>query len=189
MTKKSIRSSLRKLETNNDRRLQIVRSYLSKHGIKVKEWYPHYTSKDDHPDPSQRYITYFANIESNSVCIPVPVDDYSFYLAMHEIGHIVKGEGYWSHKMEYYAEQWALAKCIKYGYYSEKFEAEAKEYVLCHMCNDVLLYGYDAEKVSKRMLEWVKMTPKKLRNRAVKYAKNIVEMEEEAPLFSAALFI
>lgn len=189
MTKKSIKSSLRKLETSNDHRLQVVRYYLDKHGIRVKEWYPHYSSMDDHPDPNQRYIIYFAHFESNSVSIPVPVDDYSFYLAMHEIGHIVTGDGYWSHKMEYKAEQWALAKCIKYGYYHKAFEKEAKEYVLYHMCNDVLLYGYNADKISQRMLDWVKMTPRKIRNRAIKYAQNIVHMEEEAPLLSAVLTI
>lgn len=189
MMKKSIKSSLRKLENSNDRRLEIVRYYLNEHGIRVKEWYPHYNANDNDPDPFKRYVTYWADFHNHAVCIPVPVDDYSFYLAMHEIGHIVKGDGYWSHKIEYTAEQWALAKCIKYGYYHKAFEREAINYVLYHMCNDILLYGYNADKVSKRMLEWVKMTPRKLRNRAVKYAQNIVHMEEEAPLISASLVL
>lgn len=184
---KSTKNTLQRLTRNNDRRLAIVRYYLNKHGIRVKEWYPHYSANDNHPDPNKRCVTYWADFHNHAVCIPVPVDDYSFYLAMHEIGHIVKGDGYWSHKIEYTAEQWALAKCIKYKMYSKKFETEAKRYVRYHIYNDVAFHGYPTKNISNRILKWLNLTPSKIAHSAAKYVRNIMHIEEEAPFITASL--
>jgi hypothetical protein len=168
---KSTKNTLQRLTRNNDRRLAIVRYYLNKHGIRVKEWYPHYSANDNHPDPNKRCVTYWADFHNHAVCIPVPVDDYSFYLAMHEIGHIVKGDGYWSHKIEYTAEQWALAK----------------RYVRYHIYNDVAFHGYPTKNISNRILKWLNLTPSKIAHSAAKYVRNIMHIEEEAPFITASL--
>ena len=184
---KSTKNTLQRLTRNNDRRLQVVRYYLNKHGIRVKQWYPNYDANDNHPDPNKRCVTYWADYHNHAVCIPVPVDDYSFYLAMHEIGHLVKGDGYWSHKIEYTAEQWALAKCITYGMYDKKFEIEAKRYVRYHIYNDVVFHGYPTKKISNRILKWLNLTPSKIAHSAAKYVRNIMHIDEEAPLIVASL--
>lgn len=160
--KKSTKNLLRSLETKQDRRLAIVRKYLQRYNIRVGEWYPHWQSKK-HP------ITYQACFETRRVFIPIPVDNYSFYICMHEIGHIVTGESWYGWQQEWKAEQWSLKKCIQYGYYRKWYEDEAKRYVLRVMYEDIIFRGFNINATPIRVMRWMGRDEKRVRSGAIRW--------------------
>tara|TARA_R110000868_G_scaffold195997_2_gene441801 strand:+ start:483 stop:977 length:495 start_codon:yes stop_codon:yes gene_type:complete len=145
--------------------MMLVRKYLDHYGIRVGKWYPHWTeAKPDQP------ITYEACFDTHRVFIPVPVDDYSFYVCMHEIGHLVTGTSNYAYQQEWKAEQWSLKKCRQYGYYTKKLEKEAKAYVLRHLYEDMILRGYDVSKVPQKVMNWMDRDVKRVTHGAVRWA-------------------
>lgn len=158
--------NLQKKEDQKTKLMQIVRQHLDRYDIKVVRWLP-YTEKEQ--------VIYYACMETNRVWIPKPVDVYSFYICMHEIGHIVTGPRRYAHLQEINAEQYAIRKLKQYGLKHRDIIPEAKEYVIRSVCEDIIWRGLKPENVHTRVKRWVKMTPKKFRARAVEVVTSIIE--------------
>lgn len=146
--------------------LDIVRKYLDRHGITVRKWMPYNDRRS-----SFRNVVYEAYFDAHQVSIPIPIDRYSFYVCMHEIGHLVRGDRMYGYVMEYVAERWAIDKCIKYGYYTKEIEKKAKQYVYQAMLEDIVFRVLDPDKVREDILDWTGYSRKRLRSDSVKFAK------------------
>ncbi len=157
--------------------MQIVRYYLNKHGIRVLKWMP-YQGRI----PSQK-VVYEAYYDLHAVRIPLPVDRYSFYVCMHEIGHIVKGSRRMGYHMEYVAEQWALAKCRKYGYYTKQLEHGAKQYVYTNLIEDVVFRCLHPDHVKSVVVDWLECSEEKIRRDALRVGKKLLKRRYVVPWY------
>lgn len=151
MKKSSIKSSLKKLEKSDDPRLALVRKYLKQCNARVGEWYDHYLDESGQPAD----MTYYACLETRRVFIPVPVDNYSLYICLHEIGHIATGSYQYAYLQEYHAETWALDKLRKHGYYRKGFEKQARKYVLNTLYEDICLRFCKLDTIPLRIQRWL----------------------------------
>lgn len=155
--------------------LNIVRDHLDYHMIRVRKWLPYNGRR------TSRDVVYEAFIDHGQVNIPVPTDRYSFYVCMHEIGHIVKGERNFAYMQEYVAEQYAIAKCMKYGYLTKEIEDSAKRYVFEHMVQDCVVRVLPIDLFSKAALKWTGRTEEQLRRRSLQLAKRLYKDSDEVP--------
>jgi hypothetical protein len=137
-----------------------LREQLKLTKVRVRRW------KDWDP-----YTVYEAFIDARSVIIPKPVCDWSFLVALHEIGHISTGERLYGYLQEYNAEQWAIKRAKTYGIESKSYVADAKRYVRKHLLEDLAYTTLPLEKVSKRVLEWLGDDIEKLKKRVEKEKK------------------
>ena len=164
-----------RLKKADKKMLDIVRDHLDYHMIKVRKWLPYNGRR------TSRDVVYEAFIDVNQVSIPIPTDRYSFYVCMHEIGHIVKGERNYAYMQEYVAEQYAIAKCIKHGYYTKEIGESAKRYVYEHMVQDCVIRVLPIDSISKAALSWTGRTEEQLRRRALRLAKLLYKHSDEVP--------
>lgn len=155
--------------------LNIVRDHLDYHMIRVRKWLPYNGRR------TSRDVVYEAFIDHGQVSIPVPTDRYSFYVCMHEIGHIVKGERNFAYMQEYVAEQYAIAKCMKHGYLTKEIEDSAKRYVFEHMVQDCVVRVLPIDSFSKVVLKWTGRTEEQLRRRSLQLAKRLYKDSDEVP--------
>jgi len=164
-----------RLKKADKRMLDIVRDHLDYHMIKVRKWLPYNGRR------TSRDVVYEAFIDAYQVSIPIPTDRYSFYVCMHEIGHIVKGERDYAYMQEYVAEQYAIAKCIKHGYYTKEIGESAKRYVYEHMVQDCVIRVLPIDRISKAALSWTGRTEEQLRRRSLQLAKRLYKDSDEVP--------
>ena len=155
--------------------LNVVRDHLDYHMIRVRKWLPYNGRR------TSRNVVYEAFIDHGQVNIPVPTDRYSFYVCMHEIGHIVKGERNFAYMQEYVAEQYAIAKCMKHGYLTKEIEDSAKRYVFEHMVQDCVVRVLPIDSFSKAALKWTGRTEEQLRRRSLQLAKRLYKDSDEVP--------
>ena len=157
--------------------MQIVLHYLNKHNIRVRKWMPYNGRK-----PGEK-VVYEAFFETEQVTIPVPIDKYSFYVCMHEIGHIVKGYRRLGYHMEYVAEQWAIAKCKKHGYYTKQIEQGAKYYVYCNLIEDVVFRCLHPEDVKQEVMDWIGCDVERIRKDALRVGKKLLKKRIAVPSY------
>lgn len=125
--------------------LKHVREQLQITNTRVRKW----AEWDDD------YV-YEAFSETRSVIIPKPFDDWSFLVALHEIGHISTGERRYSYLQEYNAEKWAIRRAKEsYGIYDEKYVEDAKYYVKKHLISNLIQQDLNIEKVKVYVLDWL----------------------------------
>jgi hypothetical protein len=155
--------------------MSIVREHLDYHMIGVRKWMPYRGRR------SSRDVVYEAFIDVEQVSIPIPVDRYSFYVCMHEIGHVVKGDRSYGYQQEYVAEQYAIAKCIRYGYLTKEIEESAKRYVYEHLVQDLVLRNLPLERVSDVVVQWTGRTKEQARKRALRLAKLLYKQSDAVP--------
>lgn len=99
---------------------------------------------------------YFADIDSRRVTVPIPVCDWSFLVALHELGHVSTGFRLRHYLMEYNAERWAIKRAKEsYGVYSEEYVQEAKSYVKWHLDCELKHTELTIDKVKPYVLEWI----------------------------------
>lgn len=168
-------STKQRLKKADKKMLNIVRDHLDYHMIKVRKWLPYNGRR------TSRDVVYEAFIDVGQVNIPMPIDRYSFYVCMHEIGHLVKGERNYAYMQEYVAEQYAIAKCIKHGYLTKEIEESAKRYVYEHMVQDCVIRVLPIDNISKAVLNWTGRTEEQLRRRALRLAKLLYKHSDEVP--------
>ena len=156
--------------------LSIVRKYLNRYGITVRKWMPYNDRRS-----SFRNVVYQAYFDAHQVSIPVPIDRYSFYVCMHEIGHLVCGDRMHGYNMEYVAEQWALRKCIQYGYYTKAIEHGAKKYVYQAMLEDIVFRVMKIQRIRADVVDWIGASTPKIRRDAIKYARKILKRRIPKP--------
>jgi hypothetical protein len=164
-----------RLARADKRMISVVREHLNYHMIGVRKWMPYRGRR------SSRDVVYEAFIDVEQVSIPIPVDRYSFYVCMHEIGHIVKGERSYGYQQEYVAEQYAIAKCIKYGYLTKEIEESAKRYVYEHLVQDLVIRNLPIDRVSDVVVAWTGRTKEQARKRALRLAKMLYKQSDSVP--------
>ena len=155
--------------------MMLVRKYLNRYGIRVGQWYPHYLDENG----KIANVTYQACYETHRVFIPVPVDDYAFYVCLHEIGHLATGEARYSYLQEYRAEQWALKKLKQYGYYKKNFEREARQYVLNVMYEDICFRGLNIATVNPKIQAWIQRDVHSIRRGAIRWVNKWMNNKED----------
>jgi len=156
--------------------LDIVRKYLDRHGITVRKWMPYNDRRS-----SFRNVVYEAYFDAHQVSIPIPIDRYSFYVCMHEIGHLVRGDRTYGYVMEYVAERWALDRCSKHGYFTKEIEKKAKQYVYQAALEDIVFRVLDPGKVRDDILTWTGYSRKRLRSDSIKLAKRCLRERTPQP--------
>ena len=164
-----------RLKKADKKMMTIVRDHLDYHMIRVRKWLPYNGRR------TSRDVVYEAFMDLHQVSIPIPTDRYSFYVCMHEIGHLVKGERNFGYMQEYVAEQYAIAKCIKHGYLTKEIEESAKRYVYEHLIQDCVIRVLPIDKVSKVVLNWTGRTEEQLRRRSLRLAKLLYKHSDEVP--------
>jgi hypothetical protein len=162
--KKSTESLLKKqAQMNKKPYIDWVKSELKRHDVRVHRWRKFNWEE-----------TYFAYFDSRRVSIPIPECKYSLLIALHEIGHIVKGERLYAYLAEYQAEKWAMETAqSKYGITYKKYENSAKEYVYQHLLEDVVFRMLPLNKIQRKVLKWIGVTIPKIRRDALKVCNRV----------------
>lgn len=100
--------------------------------------------------------SYEAFIDTRRVIIPVPVDDWSFLVALHEIGHVSTGHRLYSYLMEYNAEQWAIKRAKDcYNIVCPEYEEDAKNYVRSKLLGELKYSELSIHQVKSYVLDWL----------------------------------
>lgn len=145
----------------------IVKSLLDRYGIRVKKW-------DEYCDTT----TYWADFDQHAIQIPIPDCDWSLYICLHEIGHIVKGDRKHSYLQEYHAEKFALNLAEKYKLRRYKSMVKnSKHYVLLYIIQDIIFNDLDPNAVRKEVRAWLGVTPKNLKRMALLHCTKILKAE------------
>lgn len=132
---------------------KLLREQLKLVNVKVKRWV------DWDPD-SDIYEAFF---EERTVIIPKPIDDWSFLVGLHEIGHISTGDRVYSYLCEYNAEIWALRRAKEsYGITCPEYEQDARNYVKKHLIENLIFRHLKVEKVSLKVMDWLGVTKEDL---------------------------
>ena len=119
--------------------------------------------------------SYEAFIDSRRVVIPTPKDDWSFLVALHEIGHVSTGHRLYTYLMEYNAEKWAIKRAKDaYGIVCPEYEEDAKNYVRAKLIGDLKFSELSVDKVKSYVLDWLGETPQSM-SQLVSEAKFIEE--------------
>ena len=101
---------------------------------------------------------YEAFIESRRVVIPHPIDDWSFLVTLHEMGHVSTGDRLYSYLMEYNAEKWAIRRAKEsYGVVCPEYEEDARSYVKKHLIENLVFSELSIETSSSIAKEIIKM--------------------------------
>ena len=99
---------------------------------------------------------YEAFVAARRVVIPKPVCDWSFLVALHEIGHVSTGERLHSYLQEYNAERWAIRRAKQaYGIVCPDYEIDAKTYVKKHLIENLIFSELSLQSVKPYVLEWL----------------------------------
>jgi len=123
-----------------------LRHELKTTNVRVKKWV------DWDPDGD----SYEAFIEDRKVIIPRPVDDWSFLVALHELGHVSTGDRMHAYLSEYNAEKWAIKRASEsYQVQCLEYVEDAKIYVKSHLLEDLIFTELALEKVKPYVLEWL----------------------------------
>lgn len=123
-----------------------LRNELKVVNCKVARWLPWNPESSD----------YFADIDSRRVTIPIPVCEWSFLVALHELGHVSTGFRLRHYLMEYNAEKWAIKRAKeKYGIHSEEYIQDAKSYVQWHLDHELECTELTMDKVKPYVLDWI----------------------------------
>lgn len=137
-------------QANEKPYLGYVRNELQITKSKVRKWC------EWNPDEGE----FEANIEARSIIIPIPVCEWSFLVALHEIGHVSTGHRLYSYLMEYNAEKWAIKRAKEsYGVVNEEYEEDARQYVKQHLIANLQDSDLKITKVKPYVLSWLKETP------------------------------
>lgn len=132
---------------------KLIKDQLNIVNARVKRWV------DWDPDSD----IYEAFWEDRKVIIPKPVDNWSFLVALHELGHISTGDRYWSYLCEYNAERWAIRRANEaYGITCQEYEEDAKLYVKKHLIENLIFRHLRVEKIKPYVLEWIGETEESL---------------------------
>lgn len=130
-----------------------IKEQLKITNVKVKKWV------EWNPDSN----VYEAFYEQRKVIIPRPVDDWSFLVALHEIGHISTGDRVRAYLSEYNAEKWAIRRAKEsYNVQCLDYEEDAKNYVRNHLISDLLFTDLQLNKVKPYVLAWLGETTESL---------------------------
>jgi hypothetical protein len=123
-----------------------VREQLAITKVKVRKWV------EWNPESDQ----YEAFYDNRSVVIPIPVDEWSFLVCLHEIGHLSSGDRIYSYLREYNAEQWAINRAKQaYNIENLDYELDAKWYVTSHLLQDLFYSELTFEKIKPHVLSWL----------------------------------
>jgi hypothetical protein len=123
-----------------------IREQLTLTKVKVRRWVEW--------DPeSDQYEAFYDN---RSVVIPIPIDEWSFLVGLHEIGHLSSGDRIYSYLREYNAEQWAMKRAKRlYNIENLDYELDAKWYVTSHLLQDLFYSELTFEKIKPHVLNWL----------------------------------
>ena len=127
-----------------------IRMLLKRYNIRVLKWI-HW---------GNRGATGYAYLGERKVIIPIPKTLKSFYIALHEIGHIVRrftsGDEYY---LEYLAETWAFNHMEQWGYdIPIKYRWQAKAYVFKYLIKDWKSGKINRSNVKKEVVKWLGIT-------------------------------
>lgn len=121
-------------------------------------------------------IVYEAFVASRRVHVPIPIDSFSFLVALHEIGHISTGERLYSYLSEYNCERWAIRRAKEaYNVVDADYEVDAKIYVLKHLVMDLLDTELTLNKVKPYVKEWIGLNDQQI-------AKHILKLDRKKQL-------
>lgn len=151
-------------EAVNSKYYNVVKPLLDHYGIKVRKWAVY--------DPNS---VYWADFDMHSVVLPIPDCNWSLYICLHEIGHLVKGSRNHSYLQEYHAEIYALSKIEKMnlkGYAT--MTKRAKRYVQLNLLQDIIFHDLNPNSVRREVRSWLGVTPKRLRRLALKRCSMIL---------------
>lgn len=151
----------------------IVKPLIDRYGIHVRKWVD-YNPKD----------TYWADFDQHSALLPIPDCNWSLYICLHEIGHLVKGSRDHSYLQEYHAEKYALGMVEKLGLRGfASMVKNGKRYVLQNTIQDIVLHGLNPNSVRKEVRAWLGITPRRLKRLALKQCTMVLrEMVIEHPV-------
>lgn len=123
---------------------------------------------------------YQAFIDSRRVSIPNPECEWSFMVALHEIGHVSTGYRMHSYLMEYNAERWAIKRAKQtYNIECADYIQDAKEYVRDHLLENLLFSDLEIHKVKPYVLEWIGETK-------LSISQEILQMHNEGRIESGS---
>lgn len=133
---------------------RIVRKLLDQRSIRVKKWF-------DWRRPTDTAYAWLTEDDQPMVVLPYPKTLTTFYICLHEIGHIARPSSI-SHQhdyiAEYMAETWALDYCKnKLGINPEREERHAKAYVL-HKLLKQWRVTVDESNLRMDILKWLNLT-------------------------------
>lgn len=135
-----------------------IKEQLKITNTKVKRWVDW--------DPESN--VYEAFYDQRKVTIPRPVDDWSFLVALHEIGHISTGDRMRAYLSEYNAECWAIRRAKEsYNVICDEYVEDAKNYVRNHLISDLLYTDLQLEKVKPYVLAWLGETSDSMKEKLV----------------------
>ena len=149
----------------NSKYYHIVKPLLDQYGIRVRKWQVY--------DPND---VYWADFDAHSALLPIPNCDWSLYICLHEIGHLVKGSRMHSYLQEYHAEKYALSKIEELqlrGFAS--MVKNGKKYVLQNILQDMIFHNLNPNAVRKEVRAWLGTTPKRLRTLALRKCTMIMK--------------
>ena len=136
----------------------IVRPLLDHYGIRVKKWVDY-----------NEHEVYWADFDLHSAYLPIPDCNWSLYICLHEIGHLVKGSRMHAYLQEYHAEKYALDRIEKLelrGFAT--MVKNGKKYVLQNVLQDMIFHNLSPNSVRKEVRAWLGTTPKRLRTLALR---------------------
>lgn len=129
---------------------KFVKEQLKITNTKVHKWV------DWNPESS----VYEAFIATRRVVIPKPVCDWSFLVALHEIGHVSTGERLYSYLQEYNAERWAIRRAKEaYGIVCPSYELDARRYVKRHLIENLVFSELPLQSVKPYVYDWLGESP------------------------------
>jgi len=100
--------------------------------------------------------------------------------ALHEIGHVVKGDRHWLYLAEYHAEQYAIDKGMQLGLPKISLHIKlAHKYVLDNLLEDVLFRNLNPNAVRREVRAWLGVTPTKIKKLALARARKILKSISE----------
>lgn len=143
----------------------VIKPLLDQHGIRVQKWVDY--------DPKQ---VYWADFDQHAVHLPIPNCNWSCYICLHEIGHLVKGSRRYCYLQEYHAETYALSRVEKLNLVGfATMVKNGKKYVLNNTLQDIIFEGLNPNFVRREVRAWLGITPKRLRTLALRRCTMILK--------------
>lgn len=143
----------------------VVKPLLDKHGISVRKWAEYGAD-----------CVYFADFETHAAYLPIPDCEWSCYICLHEIGHLVKGSRMYSYLQEYHAETYALERVQSMNLKgASAMVKNGKAYVLNNILQDIIFNNLSPNSVRKEVREWLNTTPKQLKTQALRRCTYIIK--------------
>jgi hypothetical protein len=160
-----------------------IRNELKENKIRVHRWGEF---NDDE--------TYYAYFESRRVYIPRPICTYSLLIALHEIGHLVRGNHKYGYIAEYEAEMWAINTALKkYNIKNKKYETSSKVYVYENLLEDIVFRFLPLHKIQKRIIKWIGVSLHKIKKDVINFYGKIKKeyqiLKEQVEKYSLPQYI